>query len=90
MISEIEAKTKDQITKATLLELWKKECREQEEKSKEIWKEKEEWLLKIELEQTLNQNDAKEKQHTYRGNEGGTSPEYFNHEFPSNRSNRFR
>ena len=26
MISEIEAKTKDQITKATLIELWKKEC----------------------------------------------------------------
>ena len=90
MISEIEANTKDQITKATLIELWKKECQEQEEKSKEIWKEKEEWLLKIELEQTLNQNYTKEKQNNYRSNEGGNSPEYFNHEFPSNRSNRFR
>ena len=89
MISEIEAKTKDQITKATLIELWKKECQEQDEKSKEIWKEKEEWLLKIELEQTLNQNCTKEKQNNYRSNEGGNSPKYFNHEFPSNRSNCF-
>ena len=55
MLSEIETTSNDELTKMALIELWLKECKEEEGKPKELWKDKEEWLLMIEVEQTQDE-----------------------------------
>ena len=88
MVSEIETASNDESTKTALIELWLKECKEEEAKSKEIWKEKEEWLLKLEMEQTPDQQYYQEQQ-TNPSNERNTRPKNTDQAPPSNRTNNF-
>ena len=89
MMSEIETASNDESTKMALIELWFKECKEEEAKSKAIWKEKEEWLLKLEMEQTPDQQQNQD-QPTNQQNARSTRLRSTNQPPHNDRYNNFR